>query len=253
MNRRNCISRHGNCNRPASNFRKTRHSRQSHIVGYNTVAVEKSKFIALGVQFTDVNGTTTSIAIKDLLKVDTPYGMTALNGAADQIHVWTGMAWDKYFYHMNLKTWVKSGESTETTDSVNLGDTVFFLRSMRGNGNITLSGGVYVSNTPSTCSLTKSKFHFLTYPWPVEIKIDDIKNCIDVPYGMTSLNGAADQIHVWTGMAWDKYFYHSNLKGFVKSGENAITTDVIEPGEGFFFLRSMRGNGTLTFTKPVGL
>lgn len=116
----------------------------SHFVGYNTVAVEKSKFIALGVQFTDVNGTTTSIAIKDLLKVDTPYGMTALNGAADQIHV-------------------------------------------------------------------------------------------------------------WTGMAWDKYFYHSNLKGFVKSGENAITTDVIEPGEGFFFLRSMRGNGTLTFTKPVGL
>ena len=222
-------------------------------MGYQTVEVTQSRFTALGIQFTDVAATDTTIAIKDLLKADIPYGRSTLDVAADQIHVWTGMAWNKYFYSSTLSTWVKDGESKATNDTVKNGDTVFFRRSARGNGTITLAGGVNVLSASLSCALTRSTFHFVCYPWPVDFAIDDFKNCVDVPFGRPSLDAAADQVHVWTGMSWDKYYYNSDLNGFVKDGEDEITKDKVPAGQGVFFRRSARGDGTLTFTRPEGL
>lgn len=222
-------------------------------MGYNTVDVLKSKYIALGIQFTGVNADSRAIAIKDLLTVDTPWGRPTIGGMADQIHIWTGMAWKKYFYNSNINSWSESGQSTETTDTVQNGDTVFFLRSSRGNGTITLSGGVNQLNAEVAYTLTKSKYHFVCYPWPVSFAVKDFKNCVDTPFGRPSLGGMADQVHRWTGMAWKKYYYNSDLSAWVENGDNKETEDVIDPGEGVFFLRSSRGNGTLTFSKPSGL
>ena len=103
------------------------------------MAVTKSKYIALGIQFTGVNADNRTIAIKDLLKVDTPWGRPTINAMADQIHLWTGMAWKKYFYNSDINSWSESGQSTETADTVQNGDTVFFLRSSRGNGTLTFT------------------------------------------------------------------------------------------------------------------
>ena len=208
-------------------------------------------YTALGVQFIGVGSEDRTVAIKDLLKVDVPYGRPSIANTADQIHFWTGGSWKKYFYSSTLNTWTDDGV-TETTDTVQNGDTVFFLRSSRGNGNITLSGGVNQLTSQVAYSLTKSVYHFVAYPWPVPFKIDDFKNCIDTPYGRPHLANTADQVHVWTGGSWDKYWYSSTLNGFTKDG-TSITTDTIPVGQGVFFLRSSRGNGTLTFTKPSGL
>ena len=225
---------------------------ESGIVGYNTGAVTKSKYVALGIQFTGVNAANRTIAIKDLLTVDTPWGRPTIANTADQIHLWTGMAWKKYFYNSNINSWSESGQTTETIDTVQNGDTVFFLRSSRGNGTLTLSGGVNQLNAEVAYSLTKSKYHFVCYLWPVPFAVKDFKDCIDTPWGRPTIANTADQIHRWTGMAWKKYFYSSTLEGFTEDGAN-ITEDTIDPGEGVFFLRSSRGNGTLTFTKPSGL
>ena len=210
-------------------------------------------YTALGIQFTGVNAANRTIAIKDLLTVDTPWGRPTINIAADQIHLWTGMAWKKYFYNSDINSWSESGQSTETTDTVQNGDTVFFLRSSRGNGTLTLSGGVNQLSAEVAYSLTKSKYHFVCYPWPVAFPVKDFKNCVDTPWGRPTINIAADQVHRWTGMAWKKYFYNSDINAWSESGQSTETQDVIDPGEGVFFLRSSRGNGTLTFTKPSGL
>lgn len=211
----------------------------------------KSKFVALGVQFKDVASTDGTIPVKDLLKVNTPYGRTAIGGLADQIHVWTGMAWQKYYYNSTITNWAKEGTTTLTDDVVKHGDTVFFIRSSRGDGVVTLAGELAPLTAKMQYSLTKSKYHFVAYPWPVSFKIKDFLGCIDKPYGRTAIGGLADQVHVWTGMNWAKYYYNTTAGGFVKEGETTITEDAIEAGQGVFFLRSSRGDGVLTFDGPA--
>ena len=257
MNRRNCISRHGNCNRPASNFRKTRHSRQSHIVGYNSIAnVAPGRYYPLAIQFTDV-GSTQEIAIKDILVCSNPKSRPALHSWADMIHVWNGMGWVKYFYSTS-NTWCLENTTEETKATVKSGDTVFFVRSARGNAtgdSITLSGAVTIAAQPITTSLASGKYYFLSYPWPVQFAIADFKECLSNPIGRPSLHPWADQIHRWDGMGWQKYYYDSNKLGFVKDGESDVTTEKLNVGEGVFFVRSARGlaGDTITFTKPEGL
>ena len=105
-------------------------------------------------------------------------------------------------------------------------------------------------------SLTARGYHFVGYPWPVEFPVNDFSTCISPIYGRTTtqgMNAAADQIHVWTGLAWEKYYYNTTVSGFVKEGESEITNKKLAAGEGVFLLRSSRGAGTLTFTKPAGL
>ena len=217
----------------------------------------KSKFYALAIQFEDVAANDGTVAIVNLLTCSNPQGRPSLHAWADQIHVWTGMAWQKYFYNSDIKTWSKDGASDATTDSVKAGDTVFFVRSSRGaaGDTITLSGGVHLATAPMSIDVVKSKYYFVSYPWPVAFGVASFKECLSNPIGRPSLHAWADQVHRWTGMAWSKYYYNSDLKGFVKDGESSITTDKLEPGEGCFFVRSARGvdGDTLTFTKPEGL
>ena len=227
------------------------------MVGYTTVEVAKNKYHALGIQLTDVSASDFTISIQDLVKGSNPKGWSSLNARADQIHVWNGMAWTKYFYHNTLLKFVKSGETEASTDTLKNGDTVFFLRSSMGavGDTITLSGGVNLSTTPASVAVAKNKYVFMSYPWPVEFAIADFKNVSSNPKGWTSLNARADQVHRWTGMAWEKYYYNSTAGGYVKNGESEITTDKLEVGEGVFFLRSSMGatGDTITFTKPAGL
>lgn len=215
----------------------------------------------MAVQFKDV-GTAAgerTVNIKDLLKVSPAYGRSAtqgLNAAADQIHVWTGTSWRKYWYNTTIASWSLEGEQGETQHTLKNGDTFFFLRSSRGVGTVTLSGEVNVSLPQAEYDLTARAYHFVGYPWPVDFAVDDFKNCISPIYGRTTaqgLNAAADQIHVWTGTSWEKYYYNTTVSGFVKDGESEITPKKIPAGEGVFLLRSSRGAAKLTFTKPTGL
>ena len=51
----------------------------------------------------------------------------------------------------------------------------------------------------------------------------------------------------------EKWVEATYLKMSPQERVSQIMIMAINPGEGVFFLRSSRGNGTLTFTKPSGL
>ena len=261
MNRRNCISRHGNCNRPASNFRKTRHSRQSHFVGYNTIAVPADRLFGYGVQFTEVSGIE-EIAVTDLLSVNDPKGSGTFSDAADQIWLWdtVGMNWKRYFYRSarsGVKGWCLEGTAELTTDKMKNGDGFFFRRSSAGDGLVTISGALKATNA-DPISMTADRLHFICNPWPVEVAITSFESMINDPKGSGTFSDAADQIWYWdtTAMNWVRYFYRSarsGVKGWCAEGTAELTEAKIGVGQGFFFRRSSAAAGTLTWVKPTGL
>lgn len=228
-------------------------------VGYQTVPVKRMAYTALGIQFKETGVADKTIAIKDLLKATPAKGWTSLNPRADQIHKWTGSAWMKFYYSSTLNTWIKDGEVAETTETVSNGDTVFFLRSSAGANSgdtITVSGEVNVIEPSHVVSVTRMKYHFISYPWPVQFAVNGFLAASSNAKGWTSLNPRADQVHRWTGNAWSKYYYSTTYSGYVKDGETAVTEDKLDVGEGVFFLRSSAGansGDTITFTKPEGL
>ena len=225
-------------------------------VGYHTHAVASAKYYALAIQLEDVATGNGEIAIKDLLTCNNPKSRSSLHPRADQIHVWNGMGWTKYYYHTS-NTWCAENTTEETSKTVKSGDTVFFLRSTMGadGDTITLSGGVSLSKGQVVTATSPAKYFFVSYPWPTSFAIADFKNCIANIKGRTSLHPRADQVHRWNGMGWTKFYYHSTYEGFVKDGEDKVTEEVLDPGEGVFFLRSTMGvdGDALTFTKPTGL
>ena len=263
MNRRNCISRHGNCNRPASNFRKTRHSRQSHIVGYNTINIPANRLCAIGIQFTEVSGLT-EIPVKDVFTVDQPKGAAGLSDPADQIWLWdtTAMNWKRYFYSSGrgskVTGWCNEEDNTKiTTDTMKNGDGCFFRRSSTAQGNLTISGALKPTSA-NPVILTANRLHFVCNPWPVEINIADFATLIDAPKGAAGLSDPADQIWLWdtTAMNWKRYFYSSGrgskITGWCNEEDNTkVTEDKIGVGQGFFLRRSSTANGNLTFVKPT--
>lgn len=59
--------------------------------------------------------------------------------------------------------------------------------------------------------------------------------------GWTSLHARADQIHKWTGSAWMKFYYNSDINKWVKDGESGETTETVSNGDTVFFVRSAAG------------
>ena len=164
----------------------------------------------------------------------------------------------KFYYSSTLNTWVRDGETAETSATVSNGETVFFLRSSAGANSgdtITLSGEVNLIEPSQVVSVTRGGYHFVTYPWPVQFAVNGFLAASSNAKGWTSLNARADQVHLWSGSAWVKYYYSTTYNGYVKDGEAKVTEDKLDFGEGVFFVRSSAGaNGDkLTFTKPEGL
>ena len=218
--------------------------------------VSKNQFHAFAVQFKDVGRADAEISVQDLLTCDDPQPGTRVINTADQIHLWNGSAWVKYYLSSAFtpNKWVKDGESDPTTDTVKNGDTFFFRRSSKKIANVTLNGEVNpVVPTEEGINLAKNGFYFVCYPWPIEFPVTSFKDATSDPQGGTRVINTADQVHRWTGNAWSKYYLDSNLGGYVKDGETAVTTDKLRVGEGVFFRRSSKKVGTLKFTKPSGL
>ena len=214
----------------------------------------------MSVQFEGI-GSTTSIAIKDLVVSSAPKGAPTCVTTADQIWVWdsTISDWVKYFYYVKGTAgniWCKKGETTETTDTISNGETFFFYRgSGAAAATLTLSGGVVgFTGSPAYSDLVATKYKFIGYPWPVEMPIAGFEKFQGAPKGAPTCVTTADQIWRWntTTSDWDKYFYY--VKGtagkvWCKKGETTETTDTIPAGEGFFFYRgSGAATDTITFT-----
>ena len=113
----------------------------SHFVGYNTIAVPADQLYAYGVQFTEVSGIT-ELAIKDLLTVDKPKGAAKIGDNADQMWVWSGSSWKKYFYSSGrgskVTGWCAEDNVVEITpDKIGVGQGFFFRRASSADGTLT--------------------------------------------------------------------------------------------------------------------
>ena len=100
----------------------------ANMVGYANLAAPRNSFIALGVQFVDpLTYEVRTVAINDLVETTNPRTGTSMNNNVDQIHVWTGSAWKKYYNRTGVG-YVDSeaaDTSVPTTDTIAPGVCVF--------------------------------------------------------------------------------------------------------------------------------
>ncbi len=226
-------------------------------VGYATVpSISDGQYVALGVQFENCAGG--AIAVKDLVTVGSPTGSGNIGGA-DQIWRWnTATAqWTKYFYYSSrgVKRWVVSTDTTtETTDTVPAGETVFFCRA-GGATTLTLAGAVKEMTGASSVSVSDGQLAFMANPWPTPVSIANFNSNYSsgTPTGSGNIGGA-DQIWRWNTVtaSWTKYFYYSSrgqTRWVESTATTTATTDTIPAGEGFFFQRA-GGAATISIAAP---
>ena len=229
----------------------------TNIVGYVTTTATKATFSAIGVQFVPpADCSQPTVRIVDLVTITNPRAAANISVLSDQIHVWTGAAWKKYFNKTGVGyVWADAEDKTvPTTDTVSVGDGVFFRRGNAANGELTIAGGLYEGDTV-TYNLPKAAFTFIANPWPMQMDVAELGALITTPKAAANISVLSDQIHVWTGSAWKKYFNKSNV-GYVwadAEDKTAPTTDTIPAGACVFIRKGNAAAGTVTFTKPAGL
>ena len=231
-------------------------------MGYTTVSeISASQYIALGTVFEDVAGG--EIAVKDLVKVGVPAGGGSLGAGTDQIWRWNTetASWTKYFWYSSRGTtlWAKQGTKVETTDTIPVGETFFFLRAAGASAtSLTLAGAVKQMDGAVSTTVSASQLAFMANPWPTSMAIKDFSSMYSAgaPAGGGSLGAGTDQIWRWnrTTSAWTKYYYYSSRGTtlWAKQGEKVATEDTIPGGEGFFFQRAAgAAQATLTISAPA--
>ena len=231
----------------------------ANIVGYENLAAPRNSFIALGVQFVDpLTDEVRTVAISNLVETTNPRTGNAIGNNVDQIHVWTGSAWKKY-YHRTGVGYVADGAedlTVPTSDTVSVGDGVFFRKgNFNKDGVATICGAVFMGDSV-TYALTRNAFTFVSYPWPIEFSISDFAELITNPRTGNAIGNNVDQIHVWTGSAWKKYYNRTGV-GYVEDGAADLTvptSDKINPGVCVFVRKgNFNKDGALTFVKPASL
>lgn len=235
------------------------------IVGYQTVdAPAANSYKAFAVQFTEVSGETT-IKISELMKfTGTAKGAPTAQDSADQIWKWDSgtSSWVKYYWKLPNKAWAREWDKAVCTDAdtIKNGETFFFKRSSSAgseSATLTFSGAIHeLSAQPTYSDIVPNSCNFMSYPWPVELKIMDFAKYQGTPKGAPTAQDSADQIWLWdtTTSDWVKYYYKLPNKAWAKATDKSLCTDadVIPAGEGFFFKRSTSasGNETITFKGP---
>ena len=209
----------------------------------------------------------------DSLLTSTDFFGSSFDGA-DQIWRWdtTANNWAKYFYEKKgrpaVYAWKKwnytesKAEDLTDADVVAPGETFLFRRAGGTQPiTLTLSGQVKEFTATPSYSISASGNVFMTYPWPVEIKLSNLQSLVTAEtYAAFSGGsyGVADELWRWdtTVNGWAKYFYEKKGRPAVYAWkkynyaedkvEDVTDADKLAPGEGFLFRRM--GDATLTFT-----
>ena len=239
----------------------------STIVGYNTATVPAGKQIALTVSFENVAGG--SIDITNLLSCAN-HNANASFGSADQIWRWdtTNGRWDQYYYSKYNKrqgtvdgwcTKASEGKSL-TTATIPAGETFFYRNGGSAAQTLVLSGAIKAFSAEPSYSIPAGKQQLIGYPWPVAMPIADFAKFQVNPVSNASF-GSADQIWRWDTVAgaWKQYYYskYNKRQGTVdgwctkESGGTAVTSDSVNPGEGFFFRNGGSATQTISFVYPI--
>ena len=226
-------------------------------MGYVTGTVTKNKYTVVPVQFKTVGGTTDTVYVKDLIsESNAAAGGSYTASAADKILKWDPASGYTTYFRYNGVTpniWCKQGETTETTDTVSVGESVFYKKGTLKNGSFTQAGAVFTGDS-ATFSLPKNKYSLIAYPWPVAIAVKDVGALItNAGVGGSATASGADKIMLWDETTGYVTYFRKTGDVWCKEGETTETTDTIPAGAGFFIKKGTLKDGTITFTKPAGL
>ena len=214
-------------------------------VGFQNVTLPVGQYTALGWQFALVGGNTNIpiASITNYLNQDTGGSFNT----ADGIRKWRPATSDFQNYYLHGTTgWRKAGETTQTTDTILLGEMVFFSK-LTASASLVELGEVPRYNVK--VSVPVGVYTAMCNPFPGEISIASITNYLNQDTG-GSFN-TADGIRKWRPATSDfqNYYLHGTT-GWRKAGETTQTTDVMAPGEGFFFSK-LTASSEITFTTPI--
>ncbi len=229
----------------------------STVVGYVAGTVSRNKYVVVPVQFNTVGSTTSTVYIKDLVsESNARAGGSYTAGLADKILKWSPTdGYTTYFLYNGVTPaiWCKQGETTETTDTVSVGESVFYKKGTAVNGSFTQAGEIFTGES-ATFTLPRNKYALIAYPWPVEVAVKDVGALITNPgAGGSATAGLADKIMLWDETTGYITYFRKTGDVWCKEGETEETSDKIPAGAGFFVKKGTAKDGEITFTKPASL
>ena len=240
----------------------------SNTVGYNTVTINK-EYTILGIPFTGTTGA--AMSIQDAV----PYcaGMTkgAATSGADSIQIMDNQGNYVAYFMCNGKSgkanveggdgkWVKSGEFAVSSDTMAAG-TPFWYVSKNYATPYTITVAGQVLSTDSSQTPLNVTYQLIANPYPCDLPLNN-----GIPYteGMTkgAATSGADSIQIMDDVGnYVAYFMCNGKSGkanvdggdgkWVKSGEFAVTTDVLPAGKGAWFVRKSDSLANITIANPT--
>ena len=249
---------------------------ESTIVGYQTATVTSPNKKTFALQYESIQNPGQAVNIANLFP-GTTFKAGAGWAACDQIWAWDATAnnWAKYAYYENKRLsapagWYKYNFLTDksfvpvTSEDVVLpGQTFLYIRNQTGSIELLMSGLVKdMTDATQSVSITSPNKVFMSYPWPIELKISEISTKATHSNLKTGAGWAAcDQIWAWdtTANNWAKYAYYENKRLSAPAGwykYNFLTDksfvavtddDKVGPGEGFLYIRNQTGTNVITW------
>ena len=96
----------------------------------------------------------------------------------------------------------------------------------------------------------------MAWPWPDAMKINKFHTYVGSPSSSANCDTGADQVWVYTGADWIKYYYYKasrTLNYWCVNGDathTELTDDIVIPcGSGFFFVRAATSATTVSFKR----
>ena len=252
----------------------------SNVVGYNTATVTRPNKKTFALQFESPENPGQAIRIDNLFP-GTTFKSAATWAGSDQIWAWdtTINNWSKYAYYGNPRAtpavpagWYKYNFLTDNSfsavtdaDVIQPGQTFLYVRNVSGSITLQMAGQIKaMSDATQSVSVTRPNKVFMSYPWPVELKIAELSTKATHSNLKTAATWAgSDQIWAWdtTANNWAKYAYYANPRatpavpaGWYKynfltdNSFSAVTDDdKIAAGEGFLYVRNVSGTNVITW------
>ena len=124
---------------------------------------------------------------------------------------------------------------------------------------MTLAGGVVPLTDVRNYEVGDGATVAMAWPWPDAMKIKDFSKFNSAPIASGKSDTTSDQIWVFNGASWTKYFYYTSnprnpaLSKWVLVDDSTFTEigddKVIEHGKGFFFRRASGKAATISFDR----
>ena len=206
-------------------------------------------FTTFGVPFNKI-GTTDGLKLTDLQIENLTKASRTLGVNADQIWVWSGTVWQKYFFSTTDSKWIqvtgtRSPFVEDYKNGLPAGGALYFksFKNAAVQKVVTGSGEVESDSSVEYPLNMGGAFTYVGNPYPTRLDINntDQFEITNLTKASRTLGVNADQIWVWSGTVWVKYFFSTGAtdQQFIQvTGSRSPFAedykDGLKPGEGLY-------------------